>query len=129
MPSKRQSSISLAFVQEFWCPVSLTEPRQENEPLHGTANQFMFHVLLCEKLIPLNGVDLTHLHRDETVYRMSLALAAGCRAGFRPRDAGWTNWGLGLRNQRLVPLVLDANSWLRLDERFCGVLCLRSRRG
>ena len=104
------------FVQEFSCPISLFEPRAPGEPLRGTADQFMFHVLVCERLIPLSGVDLDNLHRDETVYRMCLALAAGCRAGFRPRDAGWTNWGLGIRSQRLVPLILDANSWTRLEE-------------
>ena len=104
------------FVQEFDCPLSLFEPRAPGDALRGTADQFMFHVLVCERLIPLSGVDLANLHCDETVYRMCLALAAGCRAGFRPRDAGWSNWGLGIRNQRLVPLVLDANSWVRLEE-------------
>ena len=106
------------FVQEFHCVVSLGEPSSGDQPKpkRPGAQHTSFHILVCEKLIPLSGVDLTNLCRDETVYRMALGLAAGCRAGFRPRDAGWTIWGLGLRNQRLVSLVLDANSWLRLDE-------------
>ena len=102
-------------MQEFRCPVSLFEPRAEGEPLRGQADQFMFHILVCERLIPLNGVELDNLHRDETVYIGCLwPVRPGCRAGFRLRDAGWTNWGLGIRHQRLVPL--DANSWLRLEE-------------
>lgn len=104
------------FVQEFSCPISLFEPRAPGAPLTGQAEQHMFHIIVCERLVPLGGVDLANLLRDETVYRMSLALAAGCRAGFRPRDAGWSNWGLGVRSGRLVPLILDANSWTRLEE-------------
>jgi hypothetical protein len=33
----------------------------------------------------------------------------------RLRDCGKSNWGFGLRNGRVVPLLLDGNSWARLE--------------
>ena len=46
---------------------------------------------------------------------MALAVAGPVRMGFRIRECGRNNWGFGLRNGRVVPLVLDRNSWVQLD--------------
>jgi hypothetical protein len=37
------------------------------------------------------------------------------KRGFRLKDCGRGNCGFGLRNGRIVPLLLDGNSWTRLD--------------
>ena len=64
--------------------------------------------------------DLSGLCREEVAYRMALAVAASSRMGFRLRDCGKGNWGFAMRSVRIVPLVLDGNSWHRLEPEDSG---------
>ena len=74
-----------------------------------------FHFVLCERLVPFSDADLSGLDSEEIAYRLALAIAAASKRGFRLRDCGRGNWGFGLRNGRVVPLLLDGNSWTKLD--------------
>ena len=103
------------FIQEFHNFITLLEPiKPENEP-HRTIKQIRFHFLLCERLVPYAQADFTGLDPEEIAYRLALAIAAASKRRFRLRDCGRGNWGFGLRNGRIVPLLLDGNSWQRLD--------------
>ena len=103
------------FIQEFHSWMSLLEPnRPANEP-HRSVQQVHFHFLICERLIPYGQADFSGLEPEEIAYRLALAIAIASKRGFRLRDCGRGNWGFGLRNGRIVPLLLDGNSWTRLD--------------
>ena len=71
--------------------------------------------MVCERLIPFAQADFTGLDPEEVAYRLALAVAVASKRGFRLRDCGRGNWGFVLRNWRFVPLLLDGNSWVRLD--------------
>ena len=103
------------FIQEFHSWISLLEPnRPANEP-HRPIQQVHFHFMICERLIPYSQADFSGLDPEEITYRLALAVAMVSKRGFRLKDCGRGNWGFGLRNGRLVPLLLDGNSWTRLD--------------
>ena len=72
-------------------------------------------LLVCERLIPYGQSDFSGLDPEEIAYRLALAIAMTSKRGFRLKDCGRGNWGFGLRNGRIVPLLLDGNSWTRLD--------------
>ena len=100
------------FIQEFHSWISLLEP---NRPVGGPIQQVHFHFMICERLIPYSQADFSGLDPEEITYRLALAVAMVSKRGFRLKDCGRGNWGFGLRNGRIVPLLLDANSWTRLD--------------
>ena len=103
------------FIQEFHSWISLLEPnRPANEP-HRPIQQVHFHFLICERLIPYGQADFSGLDPEEVTYRLALAVTMVSKRGFRLKDCGRGNWGFGLRNGRIVPLLLDGNSWTRLD--------------
>ena len=103
------------FVHEFHCWASLAESMILEGQTERPVQQLQFHVLVCEGLVPFSNADLDGLDREETAYMMALAIAGPARLGFRIRDCGRNNWGFGFRNGRVVPLVLDGNSWTQLD--------------
>jgi len=103
------------FVQEFHCWVSLCESEKPEGAPHRTVQQVHFHILVCERLVPLLRADLQGLDSEEVAYRLALAIAGASQRGFRLRDCGKSNWGFGMRICRLVPLLLDGNSWVRLE--------------
>ena len=103
------------FVQEFHSWLSLAEPDRPEGAPHRPVRQTRFHILVCERLIPFAQADFTGLDPEEVAYRLALAVAVASKRGFRLRDCGRGNWGFGLRNGRVVPLLLDGNSWVRLD--------------
>ena len=103
------------FVQEFHSWLSLAEPDRPEGAPHRPVRQTHFHILVCERLIPFAQADFTGLDPEEVAYRLALAVAVASKRGFRLRDCGRGNWGFGLRNGRVVPLLLDGNSWVRLD--------------
>jgi len=72
-------------------------------------------LLVCERLIPYGQADFSGLDPEEIAYRLALAIAMTSKRGFRLKDCGRGNWGFGLRNGRIAPLLLDGNSWTRLD--------------
>ena len=102
------------FIQEFHTYLILSEDKGANARI-GTINEVYFHVLICERLIPYAQADFSGMDPEEIAYRLALAIAVASKRGFRLRDCGRGNWGFGLRNGRIVPLLLDGNSWTRLD--------------
>ena len=103
------------FIQEFHSWISLLEPnRPANEP-HRPIQQVHFYFMICERLIPYSQADFSGLDPEEITYRMALAVAMVSKRGFRLKDCGRGNWGFGLRNGRILLLLLDGNSWTRLD--------------
>ena len=65
--------------------------------------------------MPLPRADLQGRDSEEVADRLALATAMASQRGFRLRDCGKSNWGFGMRNGRLVPLLLDGNRWVRLE--------------
>ena len=108
------SDYTAQFIQEFHTYLTLSEDKGEDEHL-STINEVNFHVLICERLIPFSQADFSGLDPEEIAYRLALAIAIASKRGFRLRDCGRGSWGFGLRNGRIVPLLLDGNSWTRLD--------------
>ena len=102
------------FIQEFHSTLTLSEADGPPGKI-GTITETLFHFVLCERLVPFADADLSGLDSEETAYRMALAIAASSKRGFRLRDCGRGNWGFGLRNGRVVPLLLDGNSWTKLE--------------
>ena len=102
-------------VQEFHCWVSLCEPEKLEGAPRRPVQQVHFHILVCERLVPLPRADLQGRDSEEVAYRFALAIAMASQRGFRLRDCGKSNWGFGMRNGRLLPLLLDGNSWVRLE--------------
>ena len=102
------------FIQEFHTYLTLSEDDGTNGRI-GTIKDVYFHVLICERLIPYDQADFTGMGPEEIAYRLALAIAVASKRGFRLRDCGRGNWGFGLRNGRIVPLLLDGNSWTRLE--------------
>ena len=103
------------FVQEFHCWLSLCEVTKHEGSPHRPIQQVHFHVLVCERPVPLPRANLQGLDSEEVAYRLALAIAGPSQRGFRFRDCGKSNWGFGLRNGRVVPLLLDGNSWVQLE--------------
>ena len=103
------------FIQEFHTYLTLSEDNGTNGRI-GTINEVYFHVLICEGLVPYAQADFTGMDPDEIAYRLALAIAVASKTGFRLRDCGRGNWSFGLRNGRIVPLLLDGNSWTRLED-------------
>ena len=102
------------FIQEFHTYLVLSEDKGADAHL-STIYEIKFHMLICERLIPYSQADFTGLDPEEVCSRMALAIAFASKRGFRLRDCGPGNWGFGLRTGRIVPLLLDGNSWTRLD--------------
>ena len=102
------------FIQEFHTYLTLTEAKGDDEQPRSI-NEISFHVLICERLIPYSQADFSGLDPEEIAYRLALAIAIASKRGFRLKDCGRGNWGFGLRNGRIVPLLFDGNSWTRLD--------------
>ena len=116
MPSTEDMSYTVEeFVQEFHTWLSLCEPDRPEGAPHRPVSQIHFHILVCERLVPFHHADLQGLDLEEVAYRFALAVAVASQRGFRLRDCGKSNWGFGLRNGRVVPLLLDGNSWARLE--------------
>ena len=116
MPSTEDMSYTgEEFVQEFHTWLSLCEPDRPEGAPHHPVSQIHFHILVCERLVPFHHADLQGLDLEEVAYRFALAVAVASQRGFRLRDCGKSNWGFGLRNGRVVPLLLDGNSWARLE--------------
>ena len=82
------------FVQEFHCWVSLCEPEKPEGAPHRTVQQVHFHILVCERLVPLLRADLQGLDSEEVAYRLALAIAGASQRGFRLRDCGKIELGI-----------------------------------
>ena len=67
-------------------------------------------MLICERLIPYSQADFSGLDPEEIAYRLALAIAIASKRGFRLKDCGRGNWGFGLRNGRIVPLLLSSTA-------------------
>ena len=66
-------------------------------------------------MVRFSSVDWTGIDPEEMTYHMILAISAAAKNGFQVRDLGPNSWGFGLRGGRIVPLILDANSWVQLE--------------
>ena len=78
-------------------------------------SQMLFNVMVVERVARFSSADWTGIDPEEMTYRMILVISAAAKIGFQVRDLGPNNWGFGLRSGRIVPLMLDANSWVQLE--------------
>jgi len=66
-------------------------------------------------VVPFHHADPQGLDLEEVTYRFALTVAAASQRGFCLRDCRKSNWGFGLRNGRVVPLLLDGFRQRKLE--------------
>ena len=101
-------------MQEFRSCVTLIDSGMDEENPERI-KQMLFNVMVVERVARFSSADWAGIDPEEMTYRMILAISAAAKKGFQVRDLGPNNWGFGLRSGRVVPLILDANSWVQLE--------------
>ena len=108
------SDETVIFIQEFTCWASVGEHTKDANNKRSFT-RLKLHVTIVERVTPLKDYSEEDYDAEEFVLSMARSISFCALQGYFIKDIGIGNWGVGVRNGRRKPLVLDANSWSRMS--------------